>query len=99
MKILAYIPTSEIKTQYTSQHQCEVLEVEVVAIHRIPAEKKFPARRWHYEATVKPHAKQLPSSIYANLLYRVNVIRSLNPKWKKPEFPSSESRAVIIYSD
>ncbi|KJV07998.1 hypothetical protein [Methylocucumis oryzae] len=90
MKIIAQIPTSRRVGQGWSQEVTELLEVEVKGVcrHRCDAYRK----RYYYDADVIPPPQILPDTVRMSMyrhkegLFRVQVNRTLNKKWKPPKF-------------
>lgn len=89
MKILAYIPVNEIKTQNTTQQISEIREVECVAITRSPVSyNNKELNRFHYSALIIPHIDCIAKEYLLNKdgYLHVNIVRKLNKKWKPPVF-------------
>lgn len=97
MKIIAEIPVKKVWGEggFYFTYETKQLEVEVVAVVRIHASKNKALKRFHYEAFVKPHPEQAKETFYNAPLYRCNVNRHLNKKWKPPIFKEGETLAII----
>lgn len=89
MKILASIPVKEIKNTNTTTYISEIREVECIWITRnhVSLQNKN-LNRFHYQALVIPHEDFCGNKFFLNKdgLLAVNIIRSLNKKWKPPVF-------------
>lgn len=93
--IRAHIPVEKVwRTAHTYTYRQEEMMCEVVRILRRPCGSQGAARsRYYYEAIIKlPVAipSDYPRLTQEEGLFRVNVIRAANPKWKPPVFPNGQ---------
>ena len=91
MKIMAHIPVRRVDVSPCSYtFDVELLEVDVVRIVRYPATRYPHLNRWYYQADIADHSRLHPDACRTGYggTYRVNVVRSINPSWRPPEWPA-----------
>jgi hypothetical protein len=94
MKIIASIPTQKVQGNGWFTFESSQIEVEVVRVLRYRADSY--RKRYCYMADIKAPAEIHPEAIgLKDGIYRVNIIRKANPKWKPPQFPEGKNNVEV----
>ena len=89
MKILASIPVEKVTGPGWEMFNHTCHEVEVVRVIRWNGTSVPGKTRWHYQADIVDHPAMCAGAVRIGVAgaYRVNIVRSLNKRWKPPAFP------------
>lgn len=89
MRVWASVEVEVVEKYGGYTFRKEVLEVEILQVGRWAADKL--RTRFYYFADVVPPKEVHPEAgrlgVTTAGLYRVNIDRKLNPRWKPPVFP------------
>ena len=93
MKILASIPVKQIWFANSTTFNHTYHEVEVVRVIRWNGTSVPGKTRWHYQADIVDHPAMCAGAVRIGVAgaYRVNIVRSLNKRWKPPAFPAGSN--------
>lgn len=95
MKLTVSIPVEKIQVAGGYTFRAAIVEAEIVRILRSPSGRDRltgKPRGWYYSADVEHPDIAPEASLHpVDGTYRASISRTLNPKWKPPQFPAGAS--------